>query len=524
MFNVQRGVTLVEILAALGIVAASIAGVTYLVKEGQDASKAAATSEYMSAVVKAAESYIADNRTAVLAGATAVQPYLIRVNELVAAGYLSGLSATNAYGHSVCVLAMEPVPNRLQAIVVAEGGTALDDATLGQISTGVGADGGAIYSSNASLIQGMGGSWSIPAASFANANHAGLRCDGSVGSVQLQPGRPAAALLSLGAFGAGAQDGLLHRNAVPGRPDLNTMNTPLILNSVQTSGQSCSRTGALARDSSGGVMACVSGAWASAGNDSNLYWAAPANSVTALPVCNSANASQVRSVGVAAPRPYVCSGGVWRAVAIDENGNMTVPGVVQAGSLSVTGNASVGGNATVSGRLTAGEFIQVDGVVIPDSACSPNGLIGIDSTRALHHCISARWRPLQVMDQLTMVGNDAGSVQLPSGLIMKWGRFIAPMGTSNQTTFTSNYAFPTGAFPSLGGGCQAVFLSSERGHTMTNSYSSSTSTNISAIGRCAGNASFDYRLQSLDGQPIQSSTTNPAGSIWINYLAFGVAI
>jgi len=53
----------------------------------------------------------------------------------------------------------------------------------------------------------------------------------------------------------------LARDAVPGRPELNQMNTPLVMNAVQTAGAACPSAGAIARTSDGGLLTCKSGLW-----------------------------------------------------------------------------------------------------------------------------------------------------------------------------------------------------------------------------------------------------------------------
>lgn len=55
-------------------------------------------------------------------------------------------------------------------------------------------------------------------------------------------------------------------------------------------------------------------------------------------------------------------------------------------------NNITGGSVTSNGRLTAGEFVQVNGVANEGSGCSPNGLIGRDSTGAMLSCQSGAWR------------------------------------------------------------------------------------------------------------------------------------
>jgi hypothetical protein len=53
---------------------------------------------------------------------------------------------------------------------------------------------------------------------------------------------------------------------VPGRPELNAMNTPLVMNATQTVGAACAATGAIAQDGSGAILSCQGGSWKLAGD------------------------------------------------------------------------------------------------------------------------------------------------------------------------------------------------------------------------------------------------------------------
>ena len=76
-----------------------------------------------------------------------------------------------------------------------EGGTQIDDLTLGPIAGGWGAAGGGIYGTAPGTIRGAMGGWAFPVGNFANANNQGKKCDGTTnGPVDLALVHPVIAL------------------------------------------------------------------------------------------------------------------------------------------------------------------------------------------------------------------------------------------------------------------------------------------------------------------------------------------
>lgn len=507
--KIQFGLTLVEVLVTLAVVSAAAAGAFFLIREQQESAKAIAAAEHISAVAKAASGYVSDNRDAIFLAATPTQPFLIRVADLVDAGQLSGFSASNAYGHSVCVLVLEPTPNRLQALVVAEGGRAVDDSTLGQISAAIGADGGGIYSSNAAVIQGSAAGWAMAPGSYALPNHAGRRCDGSAGVVQFQVGRPVVAIFDPLAA-AGAADHVLHREENPARPELGAMNVPLVIESIQTPGESCATTGAVARAADGSLLSCTSGQWAGPGSGANLFWKEAVVDPNQLPECVPSIARQVRSVGVGPPRPYVCTGAAWVPVALDLNGRLSVPGLLQTGGINTTGNATFSGSFNTSGRVVASQLIQLNSTVVLGAACSPEGAISKISTGGVVGCKSGRWARFGFSTNQETSGL-VTKTTLPSGLQI--AHTSISISTSPSTTVNTLSNSLAVSFPNA---CLFVMAFSNRtaqavphlsSAVPTGSiYSETTGGNVSLIARCFNKDNVVWRMQSIDGQPINLDT------------------
>lgn len=422
----QRGVTLIEILVSIGILASITAGIVALSNQQSEDTRAAVTSLHIKTVGEAANEYIKDNYAAITGSATATQPVLIRVSDLIASGVLNtGFSVSNPRGQDTCVLVLQPSPNNLNAMVVTESGDTIDDLTLGQIAATIGAAGGGIYSTAATTFRGAMGGWSTSIGNFANTNHLGQKCNGVAGTISLTVGHPAMALWFADGNSVSAT---LYRDAVPGNPALNTMNTPILMGAgtVQTVGNACTSTGALGRGASGKVLSCQGGTWQQQGSS---YWGDPVNQAVAMPACTAANANETRvRYGYAtAPtrRLFTCDGSAWQPVGVDHSGNLSVPGSITMSNGStisspgrlhieaaenlylkpwagagqvIVGGGGGNGQLTTIGRLTTNEYVQVNGVATENAGCSPNGLVGRDTNGLLLSCQSGAWKGQSTSD------------------------------------------------------------------------------------------------------------------------------
>lgn len=417
----QRGVTLIELIVSIGILATVTTGIVALSNQQSDDARASVTALHLKTVGDAANAYIKDNYAAVTGIASSTTPALIRVSDLISGGYLNaGYSIKNPRSQDTCVLVLEPTANNLTAMVVTEGGDTIDDLTLGQIAATIGAPGGGIYSTNTTAFRGAMGGWETPIGNFANANHLTQKCDGTAGAITLAAGHNSMALWFADGTSVSAT---LYRDAVPSNPSLNTMNTPIIMGAgaVQVAGNVCTTTGALGRDSDGKVLSCQGGVWT--GQGGSAYWGDPVDQAVAMPACAAANANEtrVRYGYSTAPtrRLFSCDGASWVAVAVDQNGNLSVPGSITMSNGStisspgrlhieaaenlylkpwagagqvIVGGGGGNGQLTTTGRLTTNEYVQVNGVATENTACSPNGLVGRDASGLLLSCQSGVWK------------------------------------------------------------------------------------------------------------------------------------
>lgn len=261
----QVGLTLLELIISISLMMLVSIGMVQLSDRYSDDVKTSIVADQLKRTGDAVRAYIKDNYTAISASATSTSPYQITAAMLTAGGYLPTSSvSSNGYGQNVCTLVLQPSANKLQAMVVTEDGTAIDDLTLGNIVQLAGSSSGAIVSTASTAISGAMGGWSIPVSTWHNkVNNLGKKCDGTTaGNVQVTTGHAAMALW----FEDGSyQSGALYREIVPGQPQLNTMNTPIIMASLQTPGGPCTTSGAIAQDGAGGIVSCQSGIWTAPG-------------------------------------------------------------------------------------------------------------------------------------------------------------------------------------------------------------------------------------------------------------------
>lgn len=204
----SSGFISIELMIALVVIAIATAGgisvlMSYL--DGLDEQHAA---QQQQQVAKAAEKYLKDNFSTVLASAGATAPAVITVPMLRNTRYLpAGFRDTNIYGQQYQVLARKPAANQLETLIVTTGGQVASELSIRRIAQLMGATGGYISKTNTSIAQGA--AWQVALSNFGSA--------------------PGAGHLATALF---FQDGAianeyLYRNAVPGHPELNRMNTTL---------------------------------------------------------------------------------------------------------------------------------------------------------------------------------------------------------------------------------------------------------------------------------------------------------
>ena len=324
----QRGMTLVEALAALAIASALLVGLARMIGDSIDEVKEQQAALQQAQVVTAAAKYIAANYSDLVASTGAGAVTAVTVAQLKTAGFLSsGFATTNPYQQSTCVLVLQPAAGKLDALVAGYGGTAIPDRAIASVAMMAGQGGG--YISAAQPGTARGASWEL-----ATTAYQGVACAGTTalnGAAAHDGGHLVSSLFYDGP-GQLSTD-FLYRDAVPGRPQLNQMNTPLGFAgaALVTPGTACGGAAAIGIDgASRSVVTCgADGLWQAAST-----WKAPVTNFEDLPTEGN-TAGDVRMV-TALNRGFTYTGSAWVALAVDESGNLHVPGTVTADTAVVS--------------------------------------------------------------------------------------------------------------------------------------------------------------------------------------------
>lgn len=282
-------------------------------------------------VAEALSKYLKDHYATVLANATATAPVQITVAMLRNTNYLpEGYSDTNLFGQTIIGLARRPNPSQLEAIVVTIDGQEIPELGTRTIAENLGGPGGFITTTNPNVIQGVRGGWQVALSNYA---------------VNPGPGHTASALFLMD--GELAND-YLYRNAVPGRPELNTMNT-----AINMGGNNLDNAGAI-----------------SASRDITTTSDVNARNVTATGDVEVAGETYTtgwfRTRGDTGWYSEKWGGGIYQSDA-DWLRVYNDKGLA-------TGGRIYGGTLQSDGRATIGEYLDIESVVVEGHACPKIGL------------------------------------------------------------------------------------------------------------------------------------------------------
>ena len=278
--------------------------------------------------------------------------HTVTVAQLIAQGYLPpGTKTTDAMGDPISVQYQADSSGNVTGYVVAQGTYRYPDPDAGQILLDLGDRGGyvpevPVAGQVAGTIYGTGRTWQAAAPAGINPGSIDVRVESNAAQ-QADDSR------------------FLWRVPAPTAAG-NTMSTPLILGAVETPGAACSNTGAIAQDGTGALVSCQGGAWQSVGGG---HWRAPVSTYAALPSSSNQN-GDVR-LTLDTDRAFAWNGGSWVALAVDQNGDLTVPRHLSAENGGVSTSTSCSGQ----GALTAGDI-----TLTTDNGCARGGsAIGMQS-------------------------------------------------------------------------------------------------------------------------------------------------
>ena len=210
MINKRRQAGLLSVDAAMGLIVLAVlvtVAMLWMVNMSNQQSYRIAADKQQT-FAEAFSKYLKDNFAVVLANATATAPVQVTVTMLQNTNYLpAGFTDTNAFGQTIIGLARKPNANQLEAIVVTTGGQTIPETGIRTIAENLGGPGGFISTLSPNVIQGIRGGWQVALSNY---------------SINPGAGHTASALFLMD--GELAND-YLYRNAVPGHPEFNTMNT-----------------------------------------------------------------------------------------------------------------------------------------------------------------------------------------------------------------------------------------------------------------------------------------------------------
>lgn len=281
----QGGFSALEVLVALFVITAMATGVPRLYDRWFEHQATVAAAQHMKIVADAAEAYIKDNYAVVAANATPVTPAVITTTMMRATGHLpASFGDLNPFGQSYRVLVLAPTANKLRTLIVTEGGEVIKELSLRVIAKQIGAEGGYVSISDATVAVGSFAGWTTALAPYGVA--------------------PGAGHLATALFfqdGAVVND-YLYRHTVPGKPELqrmyasidmndnevnnaSTVNATTVngttvksrgrtevgeylqLNGTAVEGSGCTSSGLLGRNTAGQLLTCQAGIWAASSSE-----------------------------------------------------------------------------------------------------------------------------------------------------------------------------------------------------------------------------------------------------------------
>lgn len=321
------------------------------------------TARQMEAVRAAAQRYVEANYTSLIGSLSLNGDSLpVSLATLKSTGQLSSnIPNTNPYGQNYSLRIRYVTQgtganqrNVLEPLLLTTGGQTIPDDELYRIASQV-QDGGVVTSRDANNAIGSQGSWGpVALADFGNS--------------------PGAGHLAVGMFysdaaGVGAE--YLYRNAVPGMPEANQMNTAIDLNG-----------NAIVR----------------------------ANTITATGKISTS--ADVEGRDLVAARDISAAGSARLG-----------------GTLTAIGNISANGEIIAAGRITTDEYLNLGGIATEGGTCSSNGLVGRTSPGLLLSCQSGVWRKnggsggFCPNSKMYLVLNNAGSYSITNNDDCAWQFF-----------------------------------------------------------------------------------------------------
>jgi hypothetical protein len=306
----------------------------------RDVTTAQQQQQWVSAVTNYVNANLAGLQSSIGGSPTVITNNVMSTSGL---GLPTGFTGTNPFNQTWQAAISQPTAGNLQVLVYASGGTVIQDQELGLIARAANGVGGFIPSNNSGIYAGgyqnaygAFGAWKVSTSGYA------------VGTTGGSP----ATLIN---FNNGSlQSNYLYRNAIPGQPQLNEMNTTLTMNTNQDIVLN------------GGALVAANGVGVTIG--SSQFYGDGSNTAIGqngtLKVMNQAlSAYGALESGTVTTTGVISAGG-----DIDGSGNLSI-----SGSGTIGGNLQVNGSTNSNGNISSGGYVVSNQNVTAGAGCSPNG-------------------------------------------------------------------------------------------------------------------------------------------------------
>ena len=332
----DKGFALLEILGGLVVISLLMPLFWSYIEDYLNEMRNQSAAFHADAYNTAARTYIADNNARLHSGTL---PAIFTADELIRKGYLKGLNRS-PFGQSYTTgIRRNTSTGRLEALTCSTGGENIKDDALRSIASLLPGLGGFIGKNGTAT--GVFGGWTDKPGDY------GLSCNGGHIAIVM--------------MGDDLQESdRLYRFQVPGRPELNQMNTAINMggnnlnNAGNVNGQSATLKGDVTSENG----------WLITKNDKG--W----KNITYGGGFTMTDSQWIRAVG---------------------GKGIITTGEIKGGKVS-------GGTVRSDGRLSTGEYLQLDKTAVANTKCSPDGLVGRDSKGAILSCQSGVWRTIGAPD------------------------------------------------------------------------------------------------------------------------------
>jgi prepilin-type N-terminal cleavage/methylation domain-containing protein len=327
----QQGFTLIELLAVVTIIAILSISLLYMARDYFAGVRNAGIASNAAQLHQAVNAYVTSNQATI---ATQAMPYTITLAMLQSpAQYLNpSYNTTNNAGQVPVVRVIKDADGSLEVMIAYTGGSMISDGDLADIVANMvqqKAAGGYIHTGNGSVATGYQGSWTRDLNAFG-----------------INPGSGHVVDFVTYAASATADDSL-HRHAVPGAPQYNTMSTTLnmggnsITNANNISGNTLTLQGGNAIDIAGSYIYGDGSSLAMRSYTGNVYFQSMSGVTGSIPQIHNINGD---STSTFTASNISASNTLYAGVKIQSAGVISAAGQVTAGSDVTAGGAVYAGN------------------------------------------------------------------------------------------------------------------------------------------------------------------------------------